>query len=83
MGQALRPGGLYYLQDGTAVDANGNKIDDAPEREPDTPDDEIVTRGMSPEERAIMAIREVITGTAGIGGNVPAPVPPVPKKPKN
>lgn len=37
MGQT-REGGLYYVG-GVAVDANGQKVEDAPERQPDTPFD--------------------------------------------
>jgi hypothetical protein len=35
--EAPRPGGLYYTADGTAVDAHGNVLENAPERQADTP----------------------------------------------
>ena len=38
--EALRPGGLYYTADGTAIDANGRILKDAPERPEDTPENE-------------------------------------------
>lgn len=38
--EALRPGGLYYLPDGTAHDANGNVLENAPKRPENTAPDE-------------------------------------------
>lgn len=37
--EALRPGGLYYTADGTAHDAHGNVLKDAPKRPDNTPPD--------------------------------------------
>lgn len=36
MATAKKEGGLYYLADGTAVDANGEAVKGAPKRKPDT-----------------------------------------------
>lgn len=43
--EALRPGGLYYLPDGTAHDANGNVLENAPKRPENTsPEDQPFAR---------------------------------------
>jgi hypothetical protein len=52
--QALRPGGLYYTADGTAHDAHGNVLKDAPKRPENTPPDK--------QPAAILAAQSSTTG---------------------
>jgi hypothetical protein len=60
--EAPRVGGLYYLTDGTAVDANGVPLDGAPKRPDDT----------KPEDQPYAQLVAATTvGAAGVRGAAP------------
>ena len=59
--EALRPGGLFYTTDGTAVDAHGNVLEGAPARPDDTkPEDQPYAR--------LAAASSIGTGAVGTSG---------------
>lgn len=72
MAEAKRPGGLYYMGD-DAVDANGNKIEDAPKKPADTPrEKQPGSIGVAyPEERLAKAMVTELVGAGVIKGNAP------------
>lgn len=62
MSESKRSGGLYYREDGTAVDAEGQPIDGAPKRPKDThPSKQTgASGGPSSEERMGTAIAQAL-----------------------
>lgn len=67
MAEALRAGGLYYVE-GRAVDSEGNEVKDAPKMEKDTlPSEQPGAEGMvTPEQRLAAAIADAIKPKASV-----------------
>ena len=68
MAESKRPGGLYYREDGTAVDANGEVIEGAPKRKADTVRVEPAAASGVPMEERIAAAAAAAAVNALKGG---------------
>lgn len=68
MAESKRAGGLYYREDGTAVDAEGKEIKNAPKRAPDTVRTEPIGApggGMNATELAVAVAGAVAAAMTG------------------